>query len=96
MQDQPLLDKVRAEIDEIMGPVNAEARAPTCEEIQKLELVRLCLSEAGRLLRTSPRPTLNRQTNTVRACVSAITQKVGHAPISARVLVLNDPPAHST
>jgi hypothetical protein len=44
VQDQPLLDKVRAEIDEVLGPAMEEARAPTYEEIQQLELVRLCLA----------------------------------------------------
>ena len=54
VQDQPLLDKVRAEIDEVMGPVMAEARAPTYEEIQKPELVRLCLTESLRLYPEPP------------------------------------------
>ena len=49
--------------------------------------------EAGGLLRTSTRPTLN--ILLLRASVCAFTLKVSHAPISARVLVLNDPPART-
>ena len=45
VQDPRLLSEVRAEIDDVMGPVREEARAPTYEEIQKLELTRLCLAE---------------------------------------------------
>ena len=48
------MTEVRAEIDEVLGPAQAEARAPTYEEIQKLELTRLCLAEALRLYPEPP------------------------------------------
>jgi cytochrome P450 len=54
VQDPGLLSEVRAEIDDVMGPVREEARAPTYEEIQKLELTRLCLAEALRLYPEPP------------------------------------------
>ena len=53
-QDKKLMTEVRAEIDEVLGPAQAEARAPTYEEIQKLELTRLCLAEALRLYPEPP------------------------------------------
>jgi cytochrome P450 len=54
VQDKPLMKKVVEEIDSVMGPVAEEARAPNYEEIQKLELVRLCLAEALRLYPEPP------------------------------------------
>ncbi|EEH52833.1 uncharacterized protein MICPUCDRAFT_22138 [Micromonas pusilla CCMP1545] len=54
VRDKPLMKKVVEEIDSVMGPVAEEARAPNYEEIQKLELVRLCLAEALRLYPEPP------------------------------------------
>ena len=48
-------------------------------------------NEAGGLLRTSTRPTLNLLL-LLRASVCVFTLKVSRAPISVRVLVLDDPP----
>ena len=53
-QDPALMAEVRAEIDEVLGPAREEARAPTYEEITKLELTRLCLAEALRLYPEPP------------------------------------------
>ena len=53
-QDPALMTEVRAEIDEVLGPARQEARAPTYEEITKLELTRLCLAEALRLYPEPP------------------------------------------
>ena len=55
-QDPELLAKVRAEIDQVMGPIAEQARAPV--RSQKLELVRLCLAES---LRLYPEPILIRR-----------------------------------
>jgi len=50
--------------------------------------------EAGGSFRTITRPTLNRRAESARLSEhEAFTLKVGHAPISLRVLVFNDPRA---
>ena len=54
VQDQPLMNEVIAEIDSVLGPATEQARAPTYEEIMKLELTRLCLAEALRLYPEPP------------------------------------------
>ena len=54
VQDPKLLDEVRQEIDLVLGPAREEARAPTYEEITRLELTRLCLAEALRLYPEPP------------------------------------------
>ena len=47
-QDAPLMQKVCAEIDEVMGPVTDTPSVPDYEQIQNMETVRLCLAEALR------------------------------------------------
>lgn len=49
-QNQELMDKVRAEIDSVIGD-----RAPTVDDLEKLELTRLCVAES---LRMYPEPPL--------------------------------------
>ena len=53
-QDAPLMAKVCAEIDEVMGPVTDAPSVPNYEQIQKMETVRLCLAEALRLYPEPP------------------------------------------
>ena len=55
-QDRDLMAKVVAEIDDVMGPQNdgETPTAPNYEQIQKMELVRLCLAEALRLYPEPP------------------------------------------
>ena len=53
-QDAPLMQKVCAEIDEVMGPVTDTPSVPDYEQIQKMETVRLCLAEALRLYPEPP------------------------------------------
>ena len=53
-QDAPLMQKVCAEIDEVMGPVTDAPSVPDYEQIQNMETVRLCLAEALRLYPEPP------------------------------------------
>ena len=53
-QDAPLMQKVCAEIDEVMGPVTDTPSVPDYEQIQNMETVRLCLAEALRLYPEPP------------------------------------------
>jgi len=54
VQDKALLAEVIAEIDQVLGPAAEQPRAPTYDEIMKLELTRLCLAEALRLYPEPP------------------------------------------
>jgi len=49
-----LMQKVCAEIDEVMGPVTDAPSVPDYEQIQNMETVRLCLAEALRLYPEPP------------------------------------------
>jgi cytochrome P450 len=53
-QDPALMEETRAEIDRVLGPAREHARAPTYDEITRLQLTRLCLAEALRLYPEPP------------------------------------------
>jgi signal transduction histidine kinase len=93
-EQQELADLIKTSADSLLSLIN-DILDLTRVESGKLELEYFDFdirTTAGRLLRTSTQPTLNLLV-LLRTSARAFTLKVNHAPISVRVLVLNDPPA---